>query len=88
VPKSEIDAVLEQIHRVLKPGGLFFLGIYGGESSEGVWEQDTYEPKRFFAMYTDEGIVEVAKRRFIVEDFHTVPIADGAPHFQSLLLRK
>ncbi|MCD9020273.1 class I SAM-dependent methyltransferase [Cohnella silvisoli] len=88
VPKSDIDQVLEQIHRVLKPGGLFFFGVYGGVSSEGVWDKDPYEPQRFFSMYTDEEIVEVAKRWFEVEDFHIEPMEDGTLHFQSLLLRK
>lgn len=90
VPKSELDAVLEQIHRVLKPGGLFFLGIYGGQSSEGIWSEDYYEPKRFFSMYTDEEIQEVAKRRFELEDFHAEVLDESSrsPHFQSLLLRK
>lgn len=87
VPKADIGTVLAEVHRVLKPGGLFFWGVYGGESSEGIWEQDSYEPKRFFAMYTDEELARLAEPLFAVEDFHTVPMESG-PHFQSLLLRK
>lgn len=88
VPKADIGTVLAEVHRVLKPGGLFFWGVYGGESSEGTWEQDSYEPKRFFAMYTDEELVALAEPLFGVEEFHTVPMGEGSPHFQSLLLRK
>ncbi|MFC5529102.1 class I SAM-dependent methyltransferase [Cohnella yongneupensis] len=88
VPKSEIGGVLANVHRVLKPGGLFFYGVYGGESSEGVWEGDSYEPKRFFAMYADEELKALAQPLFSVEEFYTVPMGEGAPHFQSLLLRK
>jgi SAM-dependent methyltransferase len=88
VPKAQLDAVLEQIERVLKPGGLFFCGVYGGQETEGVWEKDFYEPKRFFSMFEDEAIVKVMQRRFQMEDFHTVSMGEGAPHFQSLLLRK
>lgn len=88
VPKAELDEVLEEIHRVLKPGGLFFCGVYGGRESEGIWEKDFYEPKRFFSMFEDEALVQVAKKHFQVEDFHTVFMGEGAPHFQSLLLRK
>jgi SAM-dependent methyltransferase len=88
VPKAELDRVLEGIHSVLKPGGLFFYGVYGGQETEGVWEKDFYEPKRFFSMFEDEALVQVAKRHFDVEDFHTVSMGEGAPHFQSLLLRK
>ena len=28
--------------------GLFVLGLWGGEDFEGVWENDRYEPARFF----------------------------------------
>jgi hypothetical protein len=88
VPKAQLDAVLEQIERVLKPEGLFFCGVYGGQETEGVWEKDFYEPKRFFSMFEDETIVNVMQRRFLMEDFHTVSMGEGAPHFQSLLMRK
>lgn len=88
VPKSELAGVLDEISRVLVPGGLFFMGMYGGESSEGVWADDQYEPKRFFAMYSDDELQETVGRKFKIEEFLTVPQGDGAPHHQSLLLRK
>jgi len=88
VPKAELDGVLGEIRRVLKPDGLFFYGVYGGEETEGIWELDTYEPKRFFAMYEDDAIVRIAERQFAVEDFHTVDLGPQALHFQSMLLRK
>lgn len=88
VPKNDLPKVLHEIQRVLKPGGLFFCGVYGGQDTEGVWEQDTYEPKRFFSMYLDEDIVPIFGRHFEIIDFHTVPMSEGVPHFQSLTLRK
>jgi ubiquinone/menaquinone biosynthesis C-methylase UbiE len=83
-----MEQVLGEIRRVLKPGGLFFCGVYGGQDTEGIWEKDSYEPKRFFSMYLDEDLVKVVERWFRVEDFHTVSMGEGVPHFQSLLLRK
>lgn len=88
VPKAELEGVLEEIRRMLKPEGLFFFGVYGGQETEGIWENDFYEPKRFFSMYEDEAILKVVQRWFRVEDFHTVDMGQGAPHFQSILLRK
>lgn len=88
VPKAELDSVLRGICKVLKPQGLFFFGVYGGTETEGIWEQDTYVPKRFFSMYEDEAIVNVVQQRFQLLDFHTVDMGTGTPHFQSLLLRK
>lgn len=88
VPKRRIPEVLGEIRRVLKPGGLFFWGVYGGEDSEGIWEKDTYEPKRFFSFYTDGGLREAAALLFGEEDFHAVRLEGGGLHFQSLTLRK
>jgi len=88
IPKAEIDDVLLEIRRVLKPNGLFFYGVYGGQNSEGIWEDDTYEPKRFFNFYTDEDIKKLVQKYFILEDFHTIDMGEGKPHFQSMTLRK
>jgi ubiquinone/menaquinone biosynthesis C-methylase UbiE len=88
VPKAEIGQVLLEVRRVLESGGLFFYGVYGGRDSEGVWDDDMYEPKRFFSSYSDDALVSKASELFDVEDFHIVDQGDGNPHFQALLLRK
>lgn len=88
IPRAEIDDVLVEIRRVLKPNGLFFYGVYGGQNSEGIWEDDTYEPKRFFSFYEDEAIKQLVRKYFILEDFHTINMGEGKPHFQSMTLRK
>ena len=88
VPKAQLDLVFQQIRKVLKPKGLFFLGLYGGKSFEGIWGNDTYEPKRFFSLYEDAAILGVVQQWFHLEDFHTVNLGEGTPHFQSILLRK
>ncbi|HZG58192.1 GTP-binding protein [Paenibacillus sp.] len=90
IPKAELPDVLAGIRRVLKPGGLFYMGVYGGVDSEGVWEQDEYEPKRFFAMYADEPMRDVVGRAFEIVHFGVVAYAGSGkrPHFQSIILRK
>lgn len=87
VPKRELTGALEEVRRVLKPGGLFYMGVYGGTDSEGVWEKDSYEPKRFFAMYTDENLLKAVSGCFAVVYFNTEPLGEGNPHFQSLVLK-
>lgn len=86
LPKAELPVVLKEIRRVLKPNGLFFMGVYGGQDSEGVWEKDHYEPKRFFAMYSDTNLLQAVEEVFRVVSFETIPQAEGSPHFQSLVL--
>ncbi|WP_241494640.1 class I SAM-dependent methyltransferase [Bacillus coahuilensis] len=89
VPKEDIRGVLNEIKRVLKPSGLFYLGVYGGENSEGIWEDDPYTPKRFFSFYDDASLKELLSELFIIENFEVVPkdIVGGKFHFQSVILR-
>ena len=90
VPKKEIKEILQEIKRVLKPSGLFYMGVYGGEDFEGIWEEDSYDPKRFFSFYKNDSIKEVLSEFFEIEYFNIVPkeIVGGRYHFQSIILRK
>lgn len=87
VPKADIHRVFEEIKRVLKPEGLFYMGIYGGTDSEGIWMEDTFEPKRFFASYTDESLRTLVSQHFEEIYFDAVPLKEGSLHFQSLILK-
>ena len=88
VPNVELPAVLTSIARVLRPGGLFFLGVYGGEETEeGSAQSDDYVPARFFSWRTDDQIVQLASESFDIVDFHIAQA--GTQHkFQSLTLRR
>jgi len=90
VPDRELPAVLRGILAVLKPGGLFYLGVYGGKDHEGVWEDDPYEPKRFFSFRTGERLGEIVAGPFDAHSFRRIALegrTDGL-HFQSVILRK
>ena len=89
IPKSDFRTVLGNIKKVLKPSGLFYLGVYGSdEEFEGIWEQDTYDPKRFFSFHTDEGIQKTTSEVFELLYFKHIPVEGSRPHFQSLILEK
>lgn len=90
VSKKDIKSVLIEIKRVLKPSGLFYMGGYGGENHEGIWEGDSYTPKRFFSFFEDDSIKELLSEVFTIEYFHVVPkeMVGGPFHFQSTILRK
>lgn len=89
IPKAELPDVLAGIERVVAPAGLFFMGVHGGFDFEGVWEDDTYEPKRFFSFYTDTDLRDVVSRVFDVVSFNRIVLEEReGPHFQSLVLRK
>jgi SAM-dependent methyltransferase len=88
VPNAELPAVLGSLRRLLRPGGLFFLGVYGGSGEEGPLADDRHIPKRFFSWRTDEQILEFARAAFEVVDFHVVPLQADGFRFQSLTLRR
>lgn len=89
MPNADLPAVLAGICALLRPGGLFFLGVYGvageDESREGVAEDDNHRPQRFFSWRSDAQIQEFARAAFQVEDFHVVEV--GRDRCQCLTLR-
>lgn len=88
VPTSTLPLVLENLRRLLSPGGLFFLGVYGGTEEEGIHEDDWHEPPRFFAHHTEAFMRQVIAPFFNIVSFRTVPLENPAWHFQSMILRR
>jgi SAM-dependent methyltransferase len=88
VPKDSLVSVLENIKRVMKPGGIFYMGVYGGTDSEGVWKDDSYEPKRFFSFFEHEKMKETVEKVFQLLDFKVIPMDGNGPDYQSMLLKK
>ena len=65
------------------------MGVYGSdEEFEGVWEEDAYNPKRFFSFYTDENIQKKTTEIFELLYFKRISMDGNHPHFQSLILQK
>jgi SAM-dependent methyltransferase len=89
VPNHDLPAVLAGVLAVLRPGGLFFVGVYGGnESAEGPIDGDAHVPPRFFSWRSDEQLLGfAASARFDVVDFHIVD-TDRGYLFQSLTLSR
>ncbi len=88
VPKVDFALVLEGIHAVLNRGGLFYLGSYGGQDSEGIWEADQYDPPRFFSFYTDDAIQRAVRPWFTIRTFKALDYGDPVLHFQAMILQK
>lgn len=88
VPKQKLPAILQRLQGLMKAQGLFFMGVYGGEDWEGVYEDDHHEPKRFFSMYTNEHIQEVVGQFFSLIYFKEIPMTNGVRNFQSMIWQK
>ena len=87
--KAEFPAVLRNIDRLLKTDGVVFIGMYGGLEHEGVWENDSYDPKRFFSFFTDEHLKQEVTEVFDIISFESIhPHPEDNLDFQWLLLRK
>ncbi|HRO92162.1 MAG TPA: class I SAM-dependent methyltransferase, partial [Promineifilum sp.] len=88
VPGVDLDRVLAAVQQLLRPGGLFFYGVYGGHSFEGVWPEDHHDPKRYFVFYPDDELRRRVAERFDEVSFRAIQLEDDREsHFQSLILR-
>ena len=89
VPTHELPSVLGKLRDMLRPTGLFFLGVYGGIEKEGVSEQDWHKLPRFFSYHTDSFMQQAVVPFFDIVSFKAIPLQrDDVFHFQSMLLRK
>lgn len=89
VPTKSLPAVFTKLRSLLQPGGLFYLGVYGGIEREGTWPDDRHEPRRFFSYHTDDYMRHMTAKFFSLLYFKVVPLADDDPfHFQSIILRR
>lgn len=88
VPKDNLLEVLRNVESVLKPDGFFYLGLYGGYESEGIWENDAYRPQRFFAFYEDAHIQKKVSEVFDIERFNVLQMPEMQPDYQSIIAKK
>lgn len=88
VPKADFADVLQEIRRVVRSGGLIFIIMHGGQSFEGVREEDFYEPKRFYALYANDELQLILERFFQVLSFEVIEGGEsGGTSFQAISLR-
>ena len=89
VPSSDLPTVLQKLQTLLKPTGLFYLGVYGGVELEGLHDNDNHEPKRFFSHHSDEFMRQIVSQYFEIVSFKSIPVEHSMHfHFQSITLRR
>jgi SAM-dependent methyltransferase len=86
VPTPDLPRVLAAIEEVLVPGGLLYVGTWGGDDEEGLMRDDRHPVPRFFAFRSDERMSQALAERFRVLSFRTADV--GGNHFQSFALEK
>jgi SAM-dependent methyltransferase len=91
VPDADLPEVLCEMARVLVPGGLAMIGLWGGSGTCGTWEDDDHVPPRFYSLRTDEQAQAAFVDAFVLERFETITNRPGEPsdmHYQLLNVRK
>jgi cyclopropane fatty-acyl-phospholipid synthase-like methyltransferase len=89
IADADLSGVLLGVDAALAPDGWFWAGTWGGVDREGVWEEDSYEPKRFYSNRSDARMRSLYEKTFHVERFDVIdPEPDVAWHYQMALMRK
>ena len=87
VPRRNLAHVLVSIKDLLRMGGLFYWGQYGGIEQEGIYADDHYSPKRFFSFLTDEQVKDAAARYFEPLSVNYIDLENDEMHNQGMVLR-
>lgn len=87
IPGSDLPRILDLIRTKMNDGGLFYLGIWGGDAFEGIFEGDRYDPKRFFSFHRPQKLLEHVQRLFTLIYYRRIEPWDSAV-FNSIILRK
>lgn len=91
VPDADLPDVLDEMARVLVPGGVAMIGLWGGTGTSGIWEGDDHVPPRFYSLRTDDQVRTIVTESFVLERFETIANRPDDPadlHYQLLNARK
>ena len=76
-PDAELTKAIAEMARVLVSGGIAVVGLWGGDGSTGMVDDDVHDPPRFFAWRTDEQVTAAFGEVFVVEQFEIIPDGRG-----------
>jgi SAM-dependent methyltransferase len=89
VPTQTLPEVLSKLQALLRPSGLFYLGVYGHkEDWEGISPDDWHKPGRFFSYHSNETMKIFLARFFEIVYFKHIALEGVDWHFQSFMLRR
>ncbi|MDH3517566.1 MAG: class I SAM-dependent methyltransferase [Acidimicrobiia bacterium] len=71
VPNADLDLVLREIGRIFEPDAPVALGFWGGRDTEGIWERDSAQPKRFYSLRSEATMRDALGGHFDLVEFET-----------------
>ena len=88
VPNVDIRSVLSEVRRVLKPGGIAAIGVWGGADVQQLRPEDPYQPARLFSRRSDEVWSDLLRTIGSVETFRTWPAGAADWWYQFAYVRR
>lgn len=82
VPDHLFARALSEIRRCLVPEGVLGLGLWGGKDEEQVFEDDHFEPHRFFAYRSDQRLKKMLAEHGPVSNWTTWDSPADDTHYQ------
>lgn len=90
-PDAELAKAIAEMDRVMVPGGIAMVGLWGGDGSAGLVEDDLHEPPRYFLWRTDDQVRSAFGEAFAIDSLAIIPDAGDSSvdeHYQLLTMRK
>ena len=88
---DDFAAAVDEMARVLTPGGLVTAGMWGGDGTAEVLVNDVIDPPRFFAWRTDDDVRTTFGAAFDIDAFEVIAGRPDDPreeHYQLVRMRK
>ena len=90
-PDAELAKAIAEMDRVLVGDGIAVVGLWGGDGSTGLVDDDVHDPPRYFSWRTDDQVKAAFGEVFAIERFEIIPEAEDSSvdeHYQLLTMRK
>ncbi len=91
IPNHDLDQVLGELLRVLKPSAPLAIGLWSGDDEESLRPDDSHTPPRFFSRRSDQTLQRMLAAHGEIESFTSWPGPDPEAedrHYQFVVLRK
>ena len=86
VPPSELTNVFAEIARILRPGALFLMVVWGGVTEDGFVDSEWLDPPRYFSSYSDEDVLALDTPGFMHRSFDAFDVLEANQDLRSQVL--
>ncbi len=85
IPKANLNSALKQIYQIIKPKGIFYLGVFQGNGESFKTDNNYPDTKRWFSLYEDEELRKYLEPYFKVLFFSETKLEHN---FLNYILKK